>query len=263
MDIYNKLFEDIVWWQKWEIAPGIFTPGRNSVDFILSMVDLPKDLSGKRVLDIGTWNGCFSFEAERRGAAEVLAIGPESPIATGFLKLKQHLNSRVEYKPGTIYHLRPDEIGLFDIVLCFGVFYHLRYPMIGLDNLRLICKETLFLETHIIENCVFNPKKNKYSKLQELSKELIDIPLLQFYRANEINNDDSNWFGPNNEAMIQMLKSAGFSVVHSKLDENNRAYYKCSIDLDMPEFLNIKCGENVYYDILLKDIWGPKDIFKK
>ena len=117
MEIYQKLFEDVVWWQKWEVTPGIFTPGHNSVEFILSMVDFPKDLSGKRVLDIGTWNGCFAFECERRGAAEVLAIGPESTEATGFLKLKKHLNSRVEYKYGSIYHLRPQTIGRFDIVL--------------------------------------------------------------------------------------------------------------------------------------------------
>src|SRR5882762_8938168 len=40
----------------------------------LKFLDLPADLTGKSVLDIGTWDGFFAFECERRGAARVLAI---------------------------------------------------------------------------------------------------------------------------------------------------------------------------------------------
>lgn len=258
----KRLFEGIGWWQKWEIEPGVFTPGHNDVDYILKMLDFPKDISGKRVLDIGAWNGCFSFECERRGAAEVTAIGPESITDIGFLKLKEYLNSKVQYRHASVYYLKPDEIGEFDIVLCLGVFYHLRYPLLGLDNIRIVCDDSLFVETLHMENSVYNPAQKKFLRLAELNKDLTEIPLLQFYRRNEICDDDSNWFGPNNVAMIEMLKSAGFSVEHYSLDEF-RAYYKCSVEEGLPEFLNIKSGEGVYYDILVKGLFGMKEMFRK
>ena len=69
------IFENKVWHQRWEIAPGIFTPGGNDVAQIMDLAGVPASLTGKRVLDIGAWNGCCSFECERRGAAEVIAYG--------------------------------------------------------------------------------------------------------------------------------------------------------------------------------------------
>ncbi|RME70243.1 MAG: hypothetical protein D6781_06735 [Verrucomicrobia bacterium] len=70
----DELFAGIHWHQRWEIAPGLFTPGRNPVAPICDAAGLPARLDGLRVLDVGAWNGCFSFECERRGAAEVVAL---------------------------------------------------------------------------------------------------------------------------------------------------------------------------------------------
>src|SRR5215210_1776907 len=44
----------------------------------LRLLQIPGDLSGKSVLDIGAWDGYFSFEFERRGAERVLAIDTHS-----------------------------------------------------------------------------------------------------------------------------------------------------------------------------------------
>jgi tRNA (mo5U34)-methyltransferase len=65
------------WWHTIEVAPGIVTPG--GWDLRSTSAQLPwPDVSGKRCLDIGTMDGFWAFELERRGAAEVLAtdIGP-------------------------------------------------------------------------------------------------------------------------------------------------------------------------------------------
>src|SRR5438045_7098565 len=110
-------FSQHYWHQRWEVSPGVFTPGLNDVSDLLRQVGLPQDLSGKRVLDVGAWNGCFSFECERRGAREVVGIGPEPPERSGLEMLRQHLGSSVQYQLGSIYDLDPNVLGHFDIVL--------------------------------------------------------------------------------------------------------------------------------------------------
>ena len=65
--------EAIRWFHTLELPGGITTPGAVDSTRLLGRVDLPASLTGKRVLDIGAWDGFCSFEAARRGAATVLA----------------------------------------------------------------------------------------------------------------------------------------------------------------------------------------------
>src|SRR5713226_8698296 len=109
------------WHQRWEIEPGVFTPGVNDVGMLLNAVRFPDRIDGLRVLDIGAWNGCFSFECERRGASEVVAYSLENPDESGFNRLKSLLNSRVSYIEGSVYALSPEKLGFFDVILFFGV----------------------------------------------------------------------------------------------------------------------------------------------
>ena len=62
------------WYHRFEFAPGLVTPGLNDSQTALALLQLPNDLSGLRVLDIGARDGFFSFECERRGAADVVSI---------------------------------------------------------------------------------------------------------------------------------------------------------------------------------------------
>jgi len=111
------LFDGIHWHQHWEVSPGVFTPGRNPVAKLCDRIRLPADLRGQRVLDVGAWNGCFSFECERRGADEVVALSLEHPDENGFNRLKAILSSRVEYVRQSIYTIDPKSLGAFDLVL--------------------------------------------------------------------------------------------------------------------------------------------------
>src|SRR5262249_17983775 len=100
-----EFFSGTSWYQEWELFKGVFTPGlSNNVHSLFDdHLHVPKDLSGKRVLDIGAWNGCTSLECERRGAREVIALGPENPDNTGFNKLRDILGSkRTNYLQGTV-----------------------------------------------------------------------------------------------------------------------------------------------------------------
>src|SRR5271156_837846 len=143
-------FVGVHWYHDWEVFKGIRTPGRRSVSLICAKAHIPADLTGKRVLDIGAWHGCFSFECERRGASEVVAYSLENPDVTGFNRLKELLGSRVKYVQGSVYGLAPEELGEFDLILFFGVLYHLRYPLLGIDRIRTVSRGDVLIETHTV-----------------------------------------------------------------------------------------------------------------
>src|ERR1700693_2036102 len=92
---------------------------------------IPEDLRGKRVLDIGAWDGWFSFEMERRGASVVAVDAVKSEK---FLHARELLGSKVEYHIADVYDMRPSELGVFDIVLFLGVLYHLKNPVLALER---------------------------------------------------------------------------------------------------------------------------------
>jgi tRNA (mo5U34)-methyltransferase len=206
-----EIFQQIhPWHQRWEIFEGVFTPGRNPISDLLDGVGLPSDLRGLRVLDVGAFNGCFSFECERRGAAEVVAMDLQDAHSLGIDTLISLLGSRVRFEQGSVYNLDPATLGEFDVVLFLGVLYHLRYPLLALDKLRKVTKGTLFLETLVIDNRVIEGGKD-FQALGDYHPALPNIALWQFYKGSELAKDSSNWFGPNIHAVLDGLESAGFS----------------------------------------------------
>jgi tRNA (mo5U34)-methyltransferase len=208
----QSLFAGIPWHQKWELFKGVFTPGRNPVCALADHVGLPDDLTGLRVLDVGAFNCCLSFECERRGAAEVVALDLQPPEQLGFPQLKRALGSeRVRFENGSAYALDARALGRFDVVLFFGVLYHLRYPLLALDQLRKVTQGALYLETLVIDRRFLAEGKDGQF-LAKYHPALTNVPLWQFYRADELAGDFSNWFGPNIRAVLDGLESAGFDA---------------------------------------------------
>src|SRR5215468_2825646 len=127
------------WYHSIQIEPGLVTPGRKTARELSAMVEhigLPSSLDGLSVLDIGAWDGFFSFEAERRGARRVVAYDLTPEDYFGFSTAKALLDSKVQYVEGSVYELSERAVGRFDVVLFLGVFYHLRYPLLALDRIR-------------------------------------------------------------------------------------------------------------------------------
>ncbi|MEP6811127.1 MAG: hypothetical protein ABI992_12855, partial [Chthoniobacterales bacterium] len=81
--IEDKLASVPHWYHRIEVAPGIVTPGINDTPAYFGLFQFPVDCTGLRVLDLGTRDGYFAFEFERRGA-EVLAIDYFPAHRTGF-----------------------------------------------------------------------------------------------------------------------------------------------------------------------------------
>ena len=116
------------WWHSIDLGHGQVTPGAHSLEElngIYARFNLPDDLSGKRFLDVGCWDGFYSFEAERHGA-EVVAVDCWRP--ENFFIARRALQSKVEFREMSVYELSREALGSFDIVLFHGVLYHLRHP---------------------------------------------------------------------------------------------------------------------------------------
>ena len=135
-DILETL-EQYKWYHIIPLTSGVSTPGR--ADFalcnppVLRQMDAV-DFRGKRVLDIGCRDGLFSFEAERRGASEVLGI--DTSLSLGTVEfLIPFLQSKIRMIEMGLYDLSVTEHGVFDVVLFPGVLYHLRYPFTALKTL--------------------------------------------------------------------------------------------------------------------------------
>ena len=208
------------WFHSLDVGDGIVTPGAVPVVYqqhLLKAIDLPERLDGLRVLDIGTYDGMYAFECERRGAAEVVAIDINPVDLHCFQLARELLGSRVTYHHMSVYELDEETLGgPFDLVLFPGVFYHLRHILMSFDNIWKILKPqgTVLVETHICDNH-FVLGDGTVTTLKDIDTRLLDVPLFRFYRTNELNPVDwSNWFGGNVAAILDIMRSAGFTASH-------------------------------------------------
>ena len=100
-----------------------------------------------RVLDIGCAEGFFSFEAERRGAKEVIAIDSFPDSVRRFNICRSALGSKATAFLCSVYDLNPRAFGTFDMVLFYGVLYHLRNPILALERILSVSTGTMLLQT--------------------------------------------------------------------------------------------------------------------
>jgi tRNA (mo5U34)-methyltransferase len=190
---------DFVWHQRFELAPGVYTPGLNDVEFLLAATGMGARIDGATVLDIGTTNGGAAFACERLGAKRVIAVDIVDDKWFGFAAIKDVLDSQAEHLQASIYELPKLLNEQFDVVMFWGVLYHLRHPLLALDNVRQLARGTVTIETAVCDHELM---------LQR------DLPLARFYRRDELGDDSSNWFAPNVAALTDWCRSCGLEPTH-------------------------------------------------
>lgn len=198
------------WYHRIEVAPGVVTPGKNDSPAFLESLPLPSDVAGLRILDLGTRDGFFAFEMERRGA-EVVAIDYMPVEQTGFAVAKRLLGSQVEYQNSNVYDLSIERFGEFDLVLFLGLLYHLRDPLLALDRIWSVCRGQLLVETQVIDQALLL-RNGSFTSLAAIDPRLTELPLMQFYSGDSLNSDPTNWWAPNTVCLRGMLEAAGFRV---------------------------------------------------
>lgn len=219
-DASRRAREAIAGQEKWhhriEVAPGVVTPGLQDTPALLSQIGMPEDLSGMRVLDIGARDGFFTFEAERRGAREVVALDNESPHNTGFAIAAELLESKATFVTENVYSLNPEPYGRFDLVLFLGVVYHLRHPLLALDRIHDVCSPgaLLVIETHMIDEGIVD-EAGDWRKLAEFHPALSSLPLVQYYPEDMLGSDPTSQWAPNRVALEGWLRGSGFDPLSS------------------------------------------------
>jgi len=188
-----------------ELLDGTEIPGLIPIANLRARLDawpLPQDLRGKRVLDIGAASGWNSFECERRGA-EVVAI--DCVEYEEFTAVKRMRDSKIEYVLAEVEEISAERFGFFDYVLFFGVFYHLRHPLLALENVCAVTRGLAFIESYVIDEA---PDPDRCH--------------MEFYETGELGGQIDNWCGPTLSCLMAMARSAGFARVDFMYAEARR-----------------------------------------
>jgi tRNA (mo5U34)-methyltransferase len=193
---------DITWFHSFDLENGEKIKGIRPLHILTKEADaiLADSVRDKSVLDIGAWDGFFSFEAERRGAARVVATdhfcwsGEGWGTRQGFDYVHAQRRSRVESIDVDVNDLPKIGIGQFDTVLFLGVFYHLKDPYAGLEAAAKMCTEHLVVET-----------------VTALHGET--LPAMRLFPPGELDGDPTNFWAPNLPALQVMLTNFGFKRI--------------------------------------------------
>jgi tRNA (mo5U34)-methyltransferase len=196
----KKAVAGIAWKHTMDLGRGVVTSSEGGNLVLIKRLGLPERVDGLSVLDVGAWDGFFSFEAERRGARRVLATdsfqwdGGGWGTKTGFELARRALGSRVEDRTIDVLDISPETVGTFDLVLFLGVLYHMRHPLLALERVASVTGQHLILETVV-------------DMLQ------CTRPAAAFYFNAELAHDKTSWFGPNIACVTAMLRNVGFQRV--------------------------------------------------
>ena len=217
----QRAVEERDWYHTIELGDGVVTPGWFDTRATVDKVPLPRSLAGLRCLDVGTWDGFWAFEMERRGAASVTALDVEDPwgwdwpapvrldgdaaevrIVEGFKSSSgsfalaaEALGSRVERLDLSVYDLDPDRVGRFDLVFMGTLLLHLRDPVLALERIRSVCAgEAVFADSVELLPSLLRPR----------------TPTARLEGGRE-----PWWWQPNVAALRGMVRSAGWRIVET------------------------------------------------
>ena len=223
----------LTWYHVLELPDGTTTPGIFDMRPYVPHYGIPADLTGKRVLEIGTWDGFWAFELERRGAEVVaLDLDDESKLdwpprrrpteyadverGQGFKVAKELFDSKVERVVQSIYHATPEELGTFDLVVCGSVLIHLRDQFLAFERMAGLTKPGGMVIT-----------AEEYEKL--LSR--VPMPL-------------KRWRGDRDAAVvfwvpnIRCWKSMVWSAGYDRVDEVGKFVMKSTQGYDVPHVVH-------------------------
>ena len=196
------------WHHRFEIFPGVITPGAYDARPLLDLARLPADLRGRRALDVGTSDGYFALELARRGA-EVTAIDYREKTGHGFAVMEAlNPDVRIEYRTVNLFDLPSLGLGEFDIVWFMGVLYHLPDMIRGLHVVRQACRGELYLETRC---------ENDFAK---------KVSAARYYARDSLGGDLCNFWAPNRLCVLDMLTDTGFTPERDEAWTRDRLFVK-------------------------------------
>jgi tRNA (mo5U34)-methyltransferase len=202
---------DYPWYHTLELGDGVVTEGMFDHRPVLARYPLPQDLTGLRCADIGTMDGFWAFEMERRGASEVVAVDAPDPLSLDWPASLRHtaekvmdetkeerfalaqraLGSNVQRVVSTVYEIDPAQLGSFDIVFCGDLLVHLRDPVGALERIHSVTSGSAIV-TNPIERFGLRNR----------------LPLARLDGIEEF-----GWWHTNEAGLERMVRAAGFQRV--------------------------------------------------
>jgi tRNA (mo5U34)-methyltransferase len=225
--------DEHIWFHTIDLGHGVVTKGLGA--HWHGPESFP-DFSGRSVLDIGAWDGYYSFLAEHRGASRVVAMDhyawgvdfgarnaywqdcgrrgvlpdhsrdltdfwvPELPGRRAFNFASSVLHSAVKPVLADFTAVEVATVGTFDVVLFLGVLYHVKEPLAALERVRAFTEEVAVIETEALHVEGYD-----------------DASFMQFLPGDALSADHGNWFVPTIEALRALCLAAGFSSVRTIL----------------------------------------------
>jgi tRNA (mo5U34)-methyltransferase len=201
------------WYHTIELPGRVVTPGFYDHRPLVKHLPMPRTLAGRRCLDVGTANGFWAFEMERRGASEVIAIDVDTPArrdwqgppvapdqrrtgrfltpgTDGFRIAHEALGSDVKRRDLSVYEVSPETVGEFDFAFVGSLLVHLRDPVGALAALRRVLRgELLCLDAISLPLSLLLPR----------------TPAATLWKL-----DESQWWTPNLSGLRRLVHAAGF-----------------------------------------------------
>lgn len=190
---------------------------------------IPDDLTGWRALDIGCNAGFYAVELAKRGA-EVLGIdlNPHYLTQARWVCEQFGLQERLKFRQMQIYELAQLEEH-FDLVIFMGVFYHLRYPLLGLDIVAQKVRRRLIFQTLLMAGDEITEATHGLPLDQRDALSAAGWPKMAFLE-HEFAGDPTNWWAANRAGMAAMLRSSGLRITA----QPEREIFICEPDPDYP-----------------------------
>lgn len=179
---------------------------------------VPEDLSGWNVLDIGCNAGFYAFELAKRGA-RVRAVDVDAHYLRQARWAAQQygLEDRVSFEQMQVYDLARDS-ETYDLVWFMGVFYHLRYPLLGLEIVARKTRRLLMFQTLTAPGDeVVVPDENLALDDRDRLCEK-GWPKMSFIE-HRLADDPTNWWAPNHACVEAMLRYCNMKVVRQPTHE--------------------------------------------
>jgi len=201
-----------------QTAPAHFLGDYPSIKWRTFADAIPKNLSGRTVLDIGCNAGFYSIEMKRRNADRVIGIDANQEYLAQARFAAEISGFDIEFRQLSVY-----DVGAlaerFDIVLFMGVLYHLRHPLLALDLIHEhVAGDLLVFQSMQRGSREIEPLKGDYEFWASAHFDQPGYPKLHFVEQ-RYSNDPTNWWVPNRACAEAMLRSAGFEITAHPEDE--------------------------------------------
>jgi tRNA (mo5U34)-methyltransferase len=212
------------WYHTIDVGNGVRSTGRFDLRAAVDLHGLPDSLEGKSALDVGTCDGFWAFELERREADRVVGIDIERMEDFDWLpsvrkslgrvvqkRLDHHFwlahamrGSAVEHKVGSVYDLSPDTVGeTFDIVFCGSLLLHLQSPLKALINIRSVTREMAVIATSLSDEAESRAPEQPWLSFGNRAADLND-------RANPRLGSACVYWQVNTRGLQEVMEYAGF-----------------------------------------------------